>query len=333
MKLKKRKMKMLKVKARGKTLYISGTFMGQRVRQSTGLPIHNKKKADLMRLGIEKDIFDCQMGLSHKFVNENRKWLEAVELYSKHKVDLSDVTRLVVSYLSPLNSYKFVRIRPDLIDDLLSAKVSGSSLNRYRNVANAIINYANKVWGTDVDRVPNPKVDDSRDEHLVKHEVKNLLSVAKLQHMYHYEFRSLIFCGLRLGEMLQLDHSNYDRTSNTLFIHRHTKNTKTNSRAIPIADKELQDFFGSKAKGIMFDKVLSKKLNSILRALLRGIGVSRNVRVHDLRHTFAYLLAQSGADLGDIQLLMGHKDISQTMRYRGWIRSRAEKHISKTLTI
>ena len=83
----------------------------------------------------------------------------------------------------------------------------------------------------------------------------------------------------------------------------------------------------------MFDKVLSKKLNSILRALLRGIGVSRNVRVHDLRHTFAYLLAQSGADLGDIQLLMGHKDISQTMRYRGWIRSRAEKHISKTLTI
>ncbi len=333
MKLKKRKMKMLKVKARGKTLYISGTFMGQRVRQSTGLPIHNKKKADLMRLGIEKDIFDYQMGLSHKFVNENRKWQEAVELYSKHKVDLSDVTKLVVSYLSPLDSYKFVRIRPDLIDDLLSAKVSGSSLNRYRNVANAIINYANKVWGTDVDRVPNPKIDDSRDEHLVKHEVKNLLSVAKLQHMYHYEFRSLIFCGLRLGELLQLDHSNYDRTSNTLFIHRHTKNTKTNSRSIPIADKELQDFFGSKAKGIMFDKVLSKKLNSILRALLRGIGVSRNVRVHDLRHTFAYLLAQSGADLGDIQLLMGHKDISQTMRYRGWIRSRAEKHISKTLTI
>ena len=83
----------------------------------------------------------------------------------------------------------------------------------------------------------------------------------------------------------------------------------------------------------MFDNVLSKKLNSILRALLRGVGVTRNVRVHDLRHTFAYLIAQGGADLGDIQLLLGHKDISQTMRYRGWVRSRAEKYISKTLTL
>ena len=324
---------MLKIKPRGKTLYISGTFMGHRIRQSTGLPLHNKKKADLMRLGIEKDIFDHEMGISFKFTNMSKTWSDAVDSYINHKVTIDDCTRLVISYLTPLNGYKFLKIRADIIDDILSAKVSGSSLNRYRNVVNAIINYGNKIWGVDVERVPNPRVDDSRDEHLVRHEVANLLSVAKKQHMYHYEFRTLIFCGLRLGELLQLDHSSYDGTTNTLFVHKYAKNSKTNSRAIPIADKELQDFFGSKAKGIMFDNVLSKKLNSILRALLRGVGVTRNVRVHDLRHTFAYLIAQGGADLGDIQLLLGHKDISQTMRYRGWVRSRAEKYISKTLTL
>ena len=194
---------MLKIKPRGKTLYISGTFMGHRIRQSTGLPLHNKKKADLMRLGIEKDIFDHEMGISFKFTNMSKTWSDAVDSYINHKVTIDDCTRLVISYLTPLNGYKFLKIRADIIDDILSAKVSGSSLNRYRNVVNAIINYGNKIWGVDVDRVPNPRVDDSRDEHLVRHEVANLLSVAKKQHMYHYEFRTLIFCGLLLGELLQ----------------------------------------------------------------------------------------------------------------------------------
>ena len=46
-----------------------------------------------------------------------------------------------------------------------------------------------------------------------------------------------------------------------------------------------------------------------------------SMRPHDLRHTFAYLTAKAGADLGDLQYLMGHEDISQTMRYRGFIKA------------
>ena len=41
----------------------------------------------------------------------------------------------------------------------------------------------------------------------------------------------------------------------------------------------------------------------------------RNVRLHDLRHTFASTLVNAGVPLHNIQLLLGHHNISVTQRY------------------
>jgi site-specific recombinase XerD len=46
----------------------------------------------------------------------------------------------------------------------------------------------------------------------------------------------------------------------------------------------------------------------------RKAGVS-NLRLHDLRHTFASYLALSGYNLRTIQQLLGHKDLRMTSRY------------------
>jgi site-specific recombinase XerD len=41
----------------------------------------------------------------------------------------------------------------------------------------------------------------------------------------------------------------------------------------------------------------------------------RNVRMHDLRHTFASTLVNAGVPLHNIQLLLGQHNISVTQRY------------------
>ena len=53
--------------------------------------------------------------------------------------------------------------------------------------------------------------------------------------------------------------------------------------------------------------------NSFKRALMKS-GIE-NFRFHDLRHTFATNQRLAGTDLTDLKDLLGHADLSMTMRY------------------
>jgi site-specific recombinase XerD len=61
--------------------------------------------------------------------------------------------------------------------------------------------------------------------------------------------------------------------------------------------------------GEKFRKMRTGYENALKRAGLSG------VRFHDLRHTFASHLVMGGVDIRTVQELLGHKDISMTMRY------------------
>ena len=60
------------------------------------------------------------------------------------------------------------------------------------------------------------------------------------------------------------------------------------------------------------DAIVSVK--SAFGAALRRAGI-RDFRFHDLRHTFASHLVMRGASIKEVQELLGHKNITMTMRY------------------
>jgi site-specific recombinase XerD len=56
------------------------------------------------------------------------------------------------------------------------------------------------------------------------------------------------------------------------------------------------------------------RLQSSFEGALKKCGIE-DFRFHDLRHTFASNLVMAGEDLNTVRELLGHKDLTMTLRY------------------
>ena len=151
-------------------------------------------------------------------------------------------------------------------------------------------------------------------------------------------FHTLLFAGLRRGEALALRWCDYDAEKKTLSVSRTVtpdkeakskvcvKSTKTGkSRIVPVADvlADLLEALRREAGEYSPDWYIFGKGDmplyptspgTWLRRFERRHGL-REVSCHDLRHSAASLSLESGADLKQIQGLLGHSNPAVTMRF------------------
>lgn len=129
--------------------------------------------------------------------------------------------------------------------------------------------------------------------------------------------RLLLLTGARLNEILTLKWSEVDLERGLLFL----QNSKTGQKTI---------FLNEAAKAILAKLpriaknphvIVGNKVGSHLVNLqkpwrrIRQLADIEDVRLHDLRHTFASLAASSGASLPLIGRLLGHSQPQTTARY------------------
>lgn len=140
--------------------------------------------------------------------------------------------------------------------------------------------------------------------------------------------------GMRQGELLALRWQDVDWPAQRVRVRRNyvrgkfgTPKSKRSSRAVPLADVlggELDRLYQSSAYAADDDLVFahphtgkpmdrSKLLKRYKRALKRA-GV-RDVRFHDLRHTFGTRMAAAGVPMRTLQEWMGHRDFKTTLIY------------------
>lgn len=328
----------LKIVKKSGRLWVMGRMLGVQVRRSTQLPVGYEREAEKMRLDIERDIIEG------KFNTKKHSFKEAVDSYLAWKrMEKSDIRTIGAHCDMFVSLFKDVAVE-DITADIVQTKTTeawktlkAGSVRRYLNTMSAVLNHASDRWGFKVPKLKKPLVDDARDAHFSAEEANLFLDWVERKHRHYLaHFTVLIDCGVRLNELLRL--TRRDFKEGVLRMQRRTTgNGKTETRVIPLTNGVLLAVKDFPAFGPAFLKPsgeawrtsadASSYLGKVLKEGCAELGLPA-LRVHDLRHTFAYLVAQAGADVADLQTLLGHEDISQTMRYRGFVLSRAKQFVT-----
>ena len=325
----------LKVTKKNNVLWITGRMFGHHIRRSTRLPVGYEREAEKMRMDIEADIIEGRFGSKPK----TKTFSEACDAYLKFKQAeqrLSlDTNRKVERFRSIFGDTTISDMTPQMITDVTLDEFVGlkaNSIRRYLNILSAILRHAARTWEFTPPAIIRPNVDDARDDHFTAEQANMFMAWVTEKHPHYFpHFTILIDCGVRLNEMLRLTKADF--RDDYVNVKKPAKGGKTKMRQIPMSSQVRSIYTlladeGSavrKPTGDAFpdSNTASNYLGKVLRTGCAELGLPV-LRVHDLRHTFAFLAAQAGADIGDLQILMGHDDISQTMRYRGFVPSRAK---------
>jgi len=234
--------------------------------------------------------------------------------------------RVVKTLTKYLGNYKLDRITPFLIgkfriDRAKIDSVKNITINTDLDILRSILNRSVEEGIIEINpcsKVKKLKVSQERDRILTGEEIGHIQESLKGTKDVLMILVAL-FGGLRLGEVLSLKWSDVNFAKKELnFVQ-----SKTGKRlTIPIADRLLEELVEYEEKSNnerLFDseevnQKLVIKYSSHFSRLFKKLGIER-FTFHNLRHSFASFLSDSGSDAFTTQSLLGHASLSQTAHY------------------
>ena len=316
-----------------KMWWMNFTVNGKNYQRSTGT--ENKKLAENIMAKVKTQIvegtwFDIDEAKQHtfdelmeKYLNEHSRVNKAQRSYMNDKIYVGHLNRL-------FTGLTLDRVTPQLISRYKSMRLSdGKSPQTVKHEMNCLthaFNLAVREWNwinyNPCLKVQKPKVNNQIMRWLTDDEEKRLLDASKsyLNGQLPAIITLALNTGMRQGEILTLKWENIDMFKRAITIMQ----SKTNEpKTIPLNDTGFNVLLNKgkvvNMSGYVFTtqngtRILSPNVQREFWKVVEKAKVT-NFRFHDLRHTFATRLVQSGVDLYSVAKLLGHKDIKTTQRY------------------
>jgi integrase/recombinase XerD len=129
-------------------------------------------------------------------------------------------------------------------------------------------------------------------------------------------------CGLRVGEVVRLRVGDVDSGRGVLVI-RQAKGHK--DRLVPLSPRLLEELRAywrrARPAGWLFPGPGASghaslgQLQRVCQRAVRAAGLTKAASMHTLRHSYATHLLEAGTDLPTLQKLLGHNQLTTTLRY------------------
>jgi site-specific recombinase XerD len=174
---------------------------------------------------------------------------------------------------------------------------------------------------------------------LSRQEIKAMIKCATL--LKHRLMVSLLYgCGLRCGEVRTIELRDIDLHRQMLLV-RQSKGRK--DRYVPLgqllvrgiqsyldAENPQQYLFNGNPHHTETDQTCfsQKGVQWIIKMLSKKAGITKDVNVHTLRHSYATHLLEDGMDIVSVKELLGHAHIETTMVYLHVAQSGRQKPFS-----
>ena len=199
----------------------------------------------------------------------------------------------------------------------------GLSISYQNQFVNALKRFYLIIRNTNliIENIARPRREHRLPNVLSKEEVKMLLNT--IRNLKHITMLCLLYsCGLRSGELLNLQPTHIDSKRNIILI-KQSKGKK--DRIVPLSPKILEmlrEYYRYyKPKTYLFEgqnigeQYDSRSLQLVLKQAVKKAGIHKPVTLHWLRHSYATHLLESSTDLRYIQELLGHNSSRTTEIY------------------
>ena len=301
---------------------------GKRVQKVVPLAI-NKDEACAALLEEVRREFDCEYRVKRE--RDKIKFGRLAEMYIEdyakvNKKSWQDDKYRIDANMKPFfGDQELDSITPLLIEQFraerLKTGVTKSTVNREITLMKTMFRLAID-WGlTDANPVTKVRLfsekDTLKERILMPDEEQRLLAACPVH------LRPLVVValhtGMRRGEILDLRWKQVDLDRGLIRV-ENTKGGK--NRLIPINGILLAEFRALRASqahsGLVFanprTRLAFTEVKRSFKSACRAAGI-RDLRFHDLRHTFATRLIEAGSDIITVKELLGHFSVRVTQRY------------------
>ena len=185
--------------------------------------------------------------------------------------------------------------------------------------------------------VHNDKVEKKELIVLTSKEVEKLLSQPDASDIKGTRDKAMIellyATGIKVSELIALDIADFN--AQLSFVRCGSGEKERFIPIYPLACKAIQTYLDKSRKLFVSDpdekslfvNVTGERMTrqgfwKILKAYVSSAGIKKDITPHTLRHSFAAHLIENGADIHDIQLILGHSDIASTQRYTQFLKEK-----------